>query len=54
MGEAQHLLRAKGFPVAVDNQFGPATEPAMVEFQRRNGLVADGIIARETLGALRG
>jgi putative chitinase len=54
VGEAQQLLRAKGYLVAVDNQFGPATELAVVEFQRRNGLVADGIVARETWGALRG
>ncbi|MCL4189900.1 MAG: peptidoglycan-binding protein [Rhodobacteraceae bacterium] len=53
VGEAQALLRAKGFPITVDNDFGPATELAVMEFQRRAGLAADGIIGRDTWTALR-
>ncbi len=53
VGELQELLRAKGHPIAVDHQFGPATELAVVEFQRRSGLVEDGIVARDTWAALR-
>jgi putative chitinase len=54
VGELQRLLRAKGFPLAVDNAFGPATELAVVTFQRRAGLAADGIVGRQTWAALRG
>jgi putative chitinase len=53
VGEVQRLLRTKGHSIAVDHQFGPATELAVVEFQRRNRLEADGIVARETWAALR-
>ncbi|RMF33730.1 MAG: peptidoglycan-binding protein [Alphaproteobacteria bacterium] len=54
VGEAQTLLNAKGFQLTVDNDFGPATELAVVEFQKRAGLTADGIIGKNTWAALRG
>ena len=53
VGEAQRLLRAKGFPIAVDNAFGPATERAVIAVQRRAGLAGDGVIGPRTWAALR-
>ena len=37
-----------------DGIFGPETEGAVKEFQRRNGLKADGIVGKLTLAALEG
>lgn len=53
VGELQLLLRAKGLMIAVDDDFGPATELAVVEFQRRAGLDPDEIAGRDTWKALR-
>jgi putative chitinase len=53
VGEAQALLRRHGFPLAVDNDFGPATDLAVRSFQARSGLAVDGIVGRRTWAALR-
>ena len=37
---------------AVDGVFGPKTKAAVILFQKRNGLVADGIVGAKTLAAL--
>lgn len=52
VGELQELLRARGFALAHDEDFGPATELAVSLFQRQNGLDADGIVGQETWKAL--
>jgi peptidoglycan L-alanyl-D-glutamate endopeptidase CwlK len=40
----QRALHVAGFsPGAVDSRFGPATEAALIAFQRAQGLLADGI-----------
>ena len=54
VGKLQTLLRAKGYLLAVDNEFGPATELAVTLFQRQAGLEADGIVGERSWAALRG
>ncbi|SDJ02655.1 Peptidoglycan-binding (PGRP) domain of peptidoglycan hydrolases-containing protein [Lentzea albidocapillata subsp. violacea] len=39
---AQHLLRHRGYNIAADGDFGPATESAVKQFQTSAGLRADG------------
>jgi hypothetical protein len=47
----QELLRARGYPVAVDGDFGPATAAATRALQRAAGLVVDGIVGPATRAA---
>lgn len=53
VGELQALLRKKGYMVAVDNEYGPATELAVMHFQDKSGLTCDGIVGEETWRLLR-
>ncbi|MFG1668220.1 peptidoglycan-binding protein [Streptomyces sp. Y7] len=55
VAEAQCLLRRAGFsPGGIDGIFGPVTERAVEQVQRRAGLVVDGIVGPHTWKALRG
>ncbi len=53
VGELQELLRAKGFTLTIDNDFGAATEMAVKQFQAKAKLEADGIVGADTWAALR-
>ncbi len=49
----QTSLRDAGFPPgAIDGQFGPGTEAAVLAFQRSRGLLADGIVGNRTASEL--
>jgi len=48
----QHLLRSRGYTVAVDGIFGPLTDRAVRDFQQAKGLAVDGIVGPQTWGAL--
>ena len=54
---AQFLLNGRGASCGrygADGEFGPQTEAAVLAYQRRNGLEADGIIGGQTWAALLG
>lgn len=50
----QRLLNVDGAGLRTDGVFGPATERAVVAFQRKHGLAVDGVVGRETWTALLG
>jgi transcriptional regulator with XRE-family HTH domain len=55
VAEAQCLLRRAGYaPGVIDGIYGPLTERAVKQVQRKVGLVVDGIIGPHTWEALRG
>lgn len=48
----QDLLNYFGYQIATDGRFGKKTEDAVLKFQRRYGLVTDGIVGPKTWEAL--
>lgn len=48
----QQMLAKHGFSIVADGIFGNATKQAVMEFQRRHGLAADGIAGYRTWEAL--
>ncbi|WP_053239604.1 N-acetylmuramidase domain-containing protein [Pleomorphomonas koreensis] len=50
--ELQALLNRTGAAVKVDGDFGPTTKAAVLVFQRKSGLAADGVAGPETMQAL--
>jgi putative chitinase len=53
VGVLQARLRAEGIPIAIDGDFGAATELAVKQFQAKHGLEADGIVGPQTWDALK-
>jgi putative chitinase len=53
VGTLQTILRKIGFDLAIDQDFGPATELAVMHFQRANNLEIDGIVGPITWDALQ-
>jgi peptidoglycan hydrolase-like protein with peptidoglycan-binding domain len=50
--ELQTLLRAHGFDLRLDGDFGSRTETAVRRFQQQQGLRVDGIVRQKTWTAL--
>jgi putative chitinase len=48
VGDLQTMLSKLRFPLAVDQDFGAATELAVMRFQGDTKLAADGIVGKET------
>lgn len=51
--EVQRLLRSNGFDVQTSGSFTDATRIAVIDFQRQQNIVADGIVGPVTLARLR-
>src|SRR5262249_48737539 len=50
--EVQEILVREGFQVEVDGRLGAKTKQALMQFQRRNGLLATGQIDARTMSSL--
>jgi len=48
----QIMLNNNGYSIFVDGNFDKNTQTAVIEFQRKSGLVADGIVGPKTMSAL--
>jgi peptidoglycan hydrolase-like protein with peptidoglycan-binding domain len=53
VSELQELLRAHGFNIRVDGDFGWRTEAALKTYQYQHGLKADGVVGQKTWTALQ-
>ena len=49
----QERLVMAGYIIAIDGDFGTKTEKAVKSFQKKNGLVADGIVGPKTISVLK-
>lgn len=54
VAQMQKLLTARGFGVQATGKFGPTTESVLKNFQKANGLTADGRLDARSLAALEG
>ena len=54
VAQLQELLRAHGFRMRIDGDFGGVTEAAVRSFQRQRGLRPDGIVDAKTWASLKG
>jgi putative chitinase len=52
VGDLQTMLSKLRFPLAIDQDFGAATELAVMRFQGDKKLAADGIVGKETWDAI--
>ena len=53
VAEMQELLRANGFALRIDGDFGWRTEVAVKQFQKRQGIKIDGVVGDQTWTALK-
>ncbi len=51
--DLQSELVNNGFQLKVDGKYGPATQSAVAQLQRQNGLIDDGIAGKNTFSAFR-
>ncbi len=51
--ELQELLASQGYGIAIDGDFGAATELAVKLFQQNHNLTVDGIVGRQTWALLK-
>ena len=49
----QYQLNKHGYGLTVDGSFGAKTEAAVKDFQKKNNLVVDGIVGKNTFGKLK-
>jgi len=49
----QRALRHAGYRIPIVGRFGPATETALIRFQRKHGLGADGVVGPRTWALLK-
>ena len=49
----QNELNLRGANIVVDGDFGPQTQKALKDFQRRSGIGPDGVVGRDTREAFR-
>ena len=52
VNKLQSVLNEHGYDLAVDGIFGPKTQAAVRDYQKKNGLKLDGIVGKETWGSL--
>lgn len=52
VADLQRMLVRLGARLTIDAQFGPATRSAVIAHQRRNQLLPDGIVGRQTWASL--
>lgn len=50
--EFQRRLNDLGYNLEIDGKYGPKTKAAVMDFQRRNGLKADGILGPATMAVM--
>ncbi|NJO42465.1 MAG: peptidoglycan-binding protein [Cyanobacteria bacterium CRU_2_1] len=53
VAEVQELLRAHGFHLILDGDYGWKTEAAVKRYQKRHGLRVDGVVGSQTWASLR-
>lgn len=52
--QLQKALNQVGYSLDVDGGFGPKTQAAVIDYQKKNGLRVDGVAGSETMGSLLG